>query len=407
MYEIRNITPEEAGLFRSRLSRGFGGDVESGTADVERFEALIEYDRTVAVFDGDDIIGTGGGVSFTVSVPGGGEVPMAGTSLITVQPTHRRRGVLRSIMAHHLDDVAGRGEPLAGLWASESSIYGRFGYGQGTFRHDATMDSGRVDFRGEPAKGAVRLVETEEAGRLMRSVYEQARPNGVGMLTRSDAWWDHRLLGDPESRRGGKSEKRYAVFEEDGKATGYAVYRQKSNWDDFISNGEIDVSEIVTTTDTAHTGLWQFLTNIDLFPKLEYWNAAVDDPLPAKILDPRRVVRKLADALWIRVMDVPAALEARRYDADGVVTIDVIDPTGLEAAGTYQLQVSEGVGSCELVTATADLSFQIDVLGHLYLGGGDAFAMAAAGRIDGDPRAVWRLHRMFRTDRAPWCPEVF
>jgi predicted acetyltransferase len=227
------------------------------------------------------------------------------------------------------------------------------------------------------------------------------------MLTRSDAWWKHRIFADPESWREGKSALRHVVFEEDGAATGYVAYRQKGNWDDFIASGEIDLAELVTTSDAAHTGMWSFLTNVDLFTKLSFWNLPVDDPLPWKITEPRRLRRRLVDALWVRIMDVPAALEARAYEWDSALTFEVTDPAGTDVSGTYRLETSGGAATCRPVSDSADVSLGSDVLGHLYLGGGDALAMSAAGRIQGDPAAISALHRMFHTDRAPWCPEVF
>lgn len=407
MYEIRTITADDAELFRTRVSQGFGDDADADEAAVERFAAIFENDRTLAAFDGDDIIGTGAGFSLGLTVPGGSEVPMGGTTVITVQPTHRRRGVLRSLMERHLDDVTDHGEPLAGLWASESSIYGRFGYGPATFRYAATIDTRAIDPRGADASGTIRRIEPDKAEQIVRPVYEQARSERAGMLTRSDPWWTHRLIADPESWRGGKSARRYVVYEENGSVTGYAVYRQKGKWDDFLANGEVDVIEIIANTAAAHGALWAFLSNIDLFPNLEWWNLPVDDPLPLKIADSRRIVRKLVDGLWVRVMDVPVALEARTYHSDGVVTFDIEDATRRRASGTYRLEVTDGVGHCEVVTGDADLGLEIDVLGSLYLGGGNALGMAAAGRIEGDPGAIRLLHRLFRTDTAPWCPEVF
>lgn len=407
MFEIRTITPDDAELFRRRMARGFGGDAETDAAAVERFDAIFEYDRTFAAFDGDDIIGTGAGFSLGLTVPGGAEVPMGGTTVITVQPTHRRRGVLRSLMDHHFEDVAEHAEPLAGLWASESSIYGRFGYGQATFRHVASMSVSGVDFGRGLAKGSVRLVEADEAEPILRSVYEEARPTRAGMLTRSDAWWTHRRMADPEAEREGMSARRYLIHEEDGVVTGYATYRQKSKWEDSFADGTVDVIEVFATTSTAHSGIWSFLTNVDLFPNVEWRNMPLDDPLPFKITNPRRVVRKMSDGLWVRVMDIPVAMSARRYDYDGHLVFGVEDRARPDNTGTYRLEVSDGVGHCERVSGAGEVVVDIDVLGHLYLGGGDALGMAAAGRIEGDPGAVRRLHRIMRTDQQPWCPEVF
>lgn len=407
MYDIRTITDADTEMFRSRVSRGFGSDPESDDASRERFNAIFDLERTLAAFDGKEMIGTGAGFSLGLTVPGGVEVPMGGTTVVTVQPTHRRRGVLRSLMDRHLDDVAERGEPLVGLWASESSIYGRFGYGPATRRHMAKLDARAVELLHEASTGSVKLLESGDADPVLRATYEAARPRRAGMLARSDAWWTHRLLADPESWREGKSKIRYAVYEEWGSVTGYASYRQKSKWDDFVAQGEVDIIEVIAITPEAHSGLWAFLTNIDLFPNVEWWNMPVDDPLLWKLSDPRRLKRELADALWVRVMDVPAAVSARAYDSEGMVVFQLADPTRPQTSGTYRLEVSDGVGQCESADASADVSFEADILGSLYLGGADAIAMAAAGRIEGEPEAVRTLHRLFRSDQPPWCPEVF
>lgn len=407
MWEIRTIRPDDVNLFRNRLSRGFGGDADTDEAASRRFEAVFEYDRTLAVFDGDDIVGTGGAFSLGLTVPGGATVPMGGTTVITVQPTHRRRGILRQLMQRHLDDVANHDEPLAGLWASETTIYGRFGYGPATYRHDTRVDAPKAGLRVEEPVGRVRLIGADEAGQRLPELYEAARTGRPGMLTRADQWWEHRLLADVESRRGGKSEQRYLIHEVDGEPSGYAIYRQKSKWDDFVADGQVDVVEVVAHDPATHREIWGFLTSIDLFPRVEWWNAPVDDPLVWMVADSRRLRRSVSDALWIRVMDVPVALEARTYEADGDVTIEVNDAFRPATGGVYRLEVWNGKASCSRSGGSADLTLDSDVLGHLYLGGGSAFGMAAAGRIGGDPGAVATLHRMFSTDVAPWCPEVF
>jgi predicted acetyltransferase len=407
MPDIRTITDADAEQFRRRLALGFGNDPDSDTASVERFQAIFEFDRTFAAFDGDDIIGTAAGFSLGLTVPGGAEVPMAGTTVIAVQPTHRRRGVFRALMESHLDDVASREEPLAGLWASESSIYGRFGYGPATYRHSIAIETGSIAFRDEQVKGSTRLLGAPEAEPIVRDLYEKARTTRAGFLSRSDAWWVHRVIADPESWRGGKSSNRYVVFEEDGSPTGYASYRQKAKWEDFAAGGEIDVSEVIATTAASHAGIWSFLTNIDLYTDLEYWNLPVDDALPFEITAPRRVRSKLVDGLWVRLMDVTAALEARAYETDGGITFDLIDASRPHNTGTYRLDVADGRGHCERVSSAAEATFDTDVMGHLYLGGGNARAMAGAGRVEGDPESVGSLHRLFHTSQAPWCPEVF
>jgi predicted acetyltransferase len=227
------------------------------------------------------------------------------------------------------------------------------------------------------------------------------------MLTRSREWWSHRWFADPESSRDGRSEKRYLVCEIGDEPAGYAVYRQKAKWDDFVADGEVDVVEVIALHPEAHRAIWSFLIHIDLFPRVSCWNLPEDDPLPTSVGDYRRVRRTVNDALWIRLLDVRAALEARRYESDGVVTFALADRFRPDCEGVYRLEVVNGAGSCVRTDEAADLSLDTDILGHLYLGGGDARAMSAAGRLKGDPASVRSLHRMFRTDAAPWCPEVF
>jgi len=406
MWDVRAITDDEVELFRHRLSRGFGSDVSEADADPTRFKEVFDIDRTFAAFDDGDIVGTGGAFSFGLTVRGGRTVAMGGTTIITVQPTHRRRGVLRAMMEYHLDEVASRGEPLAGLWAAEGAIYGRFGFGIASMRFNMTMDAAAIEFRDETSLERVRLLDAEAAEPIMRTLYERVRLTRPGMLTRSDADWRHGVMWDPEHRRNGRSARRYAVVFEGGEPTGYTTYRQKEKWDEF-PEGEVAVIEVMPTTDASHTALWHFLTNIDLYPKVEWWNAPVDEPLPAKVTDPRQVRRRLEDALWLRVLDVPAALHGRTYERDGGLTIGVVDPFRPQVAGAYRLDVSGGEAACERTDRSPDVEFDVDVLGAIYLGGGELPALAAAGRVRGSQDARDELHRIFAADPAPWCEEVF
>ena len=206
----------------------------------------------------------------------------------------------------------------------------------------------------------------------------------------------------------GFSKRRYGVAYRDRTPEGYVSYRQKLDWSDGTPKGEVQVIELMSTHPDARRSLWEFLTNIDLFRKVTWWNTPVDEPLRAMTYDPRQVAGDTpSDALWIRLLNLPAALEGRSYESDDVLSIAVSDDFRPHNDGTYRLAVSEGIGSCSLVDGPADVTCGVDVLGHLYLGGGDAIAMAAAGRVVGELSDVHRLHRLFRTSKAPWCPEIF
>ena len=402
----RPITEDEIERFRERVYRGFGDELGEEDHDPKRFLALMPLDLTVAAFDGDEMVGTLAAFEFDVTVPGGALVAMTGTTVVTVQPTHRRQGVLSAMMQDHLDAVTQRGDPLAGLWTSESRIYGQFGFGHATSRDEVEAPTLSVTISTD-AEGTVRLIEPDGVVEVLAPIYDAARHTRPGMLSRSQEWWAHSVVHDPPHRRDGMSAKRFVVYQADGSAEGYVIYVQKSDWSREVPLGQVRVIEAISTTDRAHTGLWQYLANIDLFPRIRWWNMPVDDPLWWKLVEPRRLVRKRGDALWIRIMDVPAALEARSYETDGSIRIAVEDPFRPETSGVYELAVSDGIGKCVAMDGNADVSLGVDALGALYLGGSNAVSMAAAAKIDGSADRVSLLHRLFRTDVEPWCEEVF
>lgn len=401
----RPIKANETVRFREAIMAGFGEDLDDEEFPPEWFADLVPMDRTVAAFDGDRMVGTLAGIPFEVTVPGGARIPMAGTTVVTVAPTHRRRGALSAMMRDHLDDGRRRREPLAGLWASESLIYRRFGFGVATEHDETEIDQQRVSVEGDA--GSVRLVPVDEALTLFPRIYDEERLRRPGMLTRSDKWWEHHFR-DPSGGRKGFSALRLVVHETNGAADGYALYRQKADWETGFPNGTISVRELIAPTPSAHTGLWRFLTSIDLFPKIKYWNLAVDDPLRWKVPDHRRVRRERWDALYLRILDVVQALEARTYALDGSLRFTVVDSFLPDAGGSFELTVIEGVGACRRIESpVTDLHLDTADLASLYLGGHGAMSMAGAGRIRGTDDAVTLAGRMFRGDVEPWCEEVF
>lgn len=407
MWDMRPITEDEVWMFRSRLARAFGGDGEPGEEATARFLDLFPLDRTLAIFDGGEIVATGAALPFDLTVPGSRSVAMAGTTFISVQPTHRRRGMLRQLMESHLDEVGSKGEPVAGLWASEGSIYGRFGFAPAVFRHRLTLTGRTIAMYPGEDEGRVRLVEPDEAETALPGIYERVRPGRAGMLSRSDTWWSHRHLRDDETSREGMSANRHAVYEVAGIAEGYATYRQKDDWDDFVPRGRIELGELISATSRARRALWGYLANVDLFGVLKWWNAPVDESLGLHLSEPRLLTAGVADSLWVRLLDVTAALVARSYEEDGELTIEVDDPFRPGTSGSYRLLVDGGEATCTRTGDASDVRCDVDALGHLYLGGGNAIALAEAGRLEGSVASVTAIHRMFRTDRAPWCPETF
>ena len=407
-YEIRELADDQVDVFRQAIASGFGHDLDSDDGQSrERFDAVFGRERMYPVYDGDNIVGTGGDFELTVTVPGGAQVPMSGLTIITVQPTHTRRGILSAMMRRHIDLAHERGEPLGGLWASEVPIYGRFGYGPAASMRSIKFDA-RQTGRGQSEPGvSVRLIEAEEAKKLLPPLFAAVQAERPGMYQRSEVWWEYRLFYDPEKHRDGASAIRHALAEVDGKPVGYMTYRQKSSWEQ-LSEGEVRIRELIATTDAGYRALWHYACNIDLFPIVKHWDLPVDDPLDRLLYDGRALTTThLSDSLWIRLIDVAAALERREYSADGSITITVTDGFAEWNEGTYRLTVDGGVGACERVDGDADVAMDVGALGSLYLGGIGARGLAQVGRIAGSVEAVGRLNAMFHSPVAPWCAEIF
>lgn len=404
---IRPIADDEFPAFLQAIREGFGADgPEEDTS--HRFRAMLPADRTLAAFDGDTIVGTFGGFDMQLTVPGGAQIPMEGTTVVTVFPTHRRTGLLSAMMRRHLDDADREGYPVAGLWSSDADIYARFGYGIATNYRSVGMRAGQIEFRGEIPIERVRRVQPDEAAEVLPPLFDRIRRSRHGMTDRSDAWWEHRVILDEPWMRDGMTKRRWVVHDGPDGIDGYAAYRQEVKFDEGYNNGKISVVEIHSETAVAHAALWSYLTRIDGFPNVEYSFLALDDPLPRMVKEPRRVkTTETRDALWIRILDVATALEARRYEHDGSIVLSVEDrfrPTG---SGTFRLDVVDGAGSVSRSDAAPDVAFADDVLGALFLGGQSAMQYATAGRVAGEAEAVQRLDRLFRTMQSPWIQEIF
>ena len=287
-------------------------------------------------------------VSFRVTVPGGAQVPAAGVTSVGVQPTHRRRGINSSLMRAQLDDIHARGESIAVLYASEGGIYGRFGYGLASFLGEIDLEGDRSAFiRGYRAAGRVRLLPRAEAMPSMRQVYERAQPRRPGMIAMDDAWWEWLLFEDEKEK---DDPMFYAVHDTDGVADAYATYRVKHEWPDSIPTLELTVRQLVASDPRAYADIWRYLFDIDLVHRVKAWNRPVDEPLFFLMQEPRRLRFRTSDALRVRLVDVPVALEARGYVGDGRIVVDVEDRFCPWNEGRYALEVTTGGATCERTT---------------------------------------------------------
>jgi predicted acetyltransferase len=398
--EIRPPAEDELRAAMLAAEVAFGSGVVEDE-DWERERKALPASRALAAYDKGKPVALAGAYKFDLSIPGG-ELPCAGVTWVGVMPTHRRRGILRDLMRRELEDVYSWGEPIAALWASEASIYGRFGYGHAALGGGAKSDRARFALRQE-ATGSVRLVDADEAFELFPPVYDRVRATRAGMLSRDERWWKEHRLADPESWRRGASRKFYAAVELDGAVEGYAYYRIKDEWEDGFSKSEVRVIEALATSVQADRALWSFLHGIDLIIRVSVPMFDLGGALPLLVRDPRALGVRVGDGLWLRLVDVDAALRARSYKPGTSVVLEVRDELCPWNTGRYR--VGDDAGRTE---DTADLALDVTELASAYLGGFDFHRLARAGlveeRVDG---AVEAATLLFRTDLPPYCPEVF
>lgn len=376
--------------------------------DVEAERARFEAERSLTVWDGGAIVATGGIFSRQLTVPGG-IVPMAGVTYITVAPTHRRRGLLTGMLGRQFTELhEASAEAVAGLWASEGAIYGRFGYGSAVPR--AVLSGAKPAFRPgtDLGTGRVRRVSKDEMRPHAEAVYEVLRPLTVGHLDRSPAWWDRRLM-DPEHWRDGATPSRYLIHEEaDGSVTGFAVFRVKVDWSSNDSNSQVIVMDLSGTTPQVTARLWRFLLDLDLTAGFRRRLASPDEPVRYLVADPRAVKVEIVDSLWIRLVDLDRALSARRYQVDLDVVLEVADAHCPWNVGRWRLSGGRDGAEVHSTRDAADLTLSTSELGAAYLGGTTLQALAHAGLVTEQTAGSLRQASLaFGADSAPWCPEVF
>lgn len=409
-YPIRTATPETVRAFLAPAMAAFGEELTD--AEFDDWRRTIEPDRLIAAFEGDSAIASAGACTFRLTVPGG-DVGAAGVTAVGVEPGHRRQGILRSLMRHQLDDVRGRGEPVAVLWASESAIYQRFGYGLGTLNGTFEIDRSRTTWLqpGQPA-GRMRLVDEAEALATFPPVYERLRSVTPGFLTRTEDWWRWGTLRDAEHMRRGAGPKFRYLYEVDGAAEGYAIYRVKTDWDDRGPRGQVLVLEAIALTPRAERAVWGFLFGVDLTRTTRAGRVSMPHPLLLELADPRALGITTGDGLWVRLVDLPAALAARRYGVAGTLVLEVADAFCPWNAGRWRLAATGEPGAAIAVAdrtdATADLSLDVADLAAAYLGGFRVSDLARAGRVEEHTPGTLRLaDALFAADRTPWCATMF
>ncbi|WP_269462761.1 enhanced intracellular survival protein Eis [Mycobacterium basiliense] len=336
-----------------------------GVESANAWRELVPANGAVVARDGDDVVGIALFVDLRLTVPGGAVLPTAGLSFVAVAPTHRRRGVLRAMITTLHRRISDSDYPMAALYASEGGIYGRFGYGPATILHELTVDRRFARFHADvPAGGPVRLVKPEPHRDAFEAIYRRWCRQVPGGLVRPPVLWDQ-LMAECKATAGGDRES-FALLHADG----YALYRVDKS-DPKLAR----VGELRAATAEAHSALWRALLGLDSMERVSIITHP-DEPMPFLLTD-TRLARTTwrQDGLWLRIVDVAAALEARCYPADLDAVIDVSD------GGRFALHIRDGRARCAPTDAPAQVELGLDVLGSLYLGAHRASTLAAANRL--------------------------
>ena len=384
-----------------------------GTLSDEAADALpcpLSWDRTrgVETLEGELVASHGSYPFATFPVPGA-RTRVSGLTWVGVHPGHRRRGLLRSMIEDHFARSLARGEAVSALFAAEPAIYGRFGYGLAARDLRLKIPRGAA-LRDVPGADALRVrverVDPEQHGELIHRVHSAVdRP---GWAVRDTAALRAAHLIDIEAFRDGAESLRIAVVEDAGTPVAYALFRRKAAWQDAGPRGVVRVSEAVAQDARAARALWGFLLDLDLMATVETWLLAPDDPLAWLLIDPRAAESRLSDNVWVRVLDVPAALAARRYATQIDVVLEVTDRMLPANAGRWHLVGGPDAATVSSTDAPADLLLDVRDLGSAYLGGVSLAALATAGLVtERTPGALHRAAVAFGWPLAPVCSWVF
>lgn len=388
--EARKLDAGELDEFVAVFAAAFLEDAEE---DQARFRPAVPFVTALGAFDGSEMIGSAGHYSTAITLPGGRAAPLGGVTLVGVKPGHRRRGVLTSLMREQLDGLRESGVALAALYASEGAIYGRYGYGTATFENHLTLPS-HARFRPdvEVDERPVREVDRDSALPVIHEQHARIAACRIGWIERGDGAWETLELMR-QSRNGG-APSRYALHPE-----GHVIYRPTRKWTERGPDYQLEITHLMAETPQAYAALWRYLMEFALVREVRWNKAALDEPIVRMLADPRAAEQSIVDGLWLRLVDVPAALAARETGSD--VVVEVNDSFCEWNDGRWRLDGGS-------TTAPAQLALDVADLAAAYLGGSTLHQLAAAGRVrELEPGALSAASRALATDHAPSCPDAF
>lgn len=403
-YLLRSATPEDGPAVTAMVAQAFGRDPDPDEIAADML--VFEPDRDHVVVKDDRIVANLGAYTREITVPGA-VLPAAHVSMAGVKAEHTRRGLLTRLIRYQFQTMP---ESVAVLWASEGRIYQRFGYGQAAPNAPLDIDASEVSLlpRAPVGPGVVTDADPVTVLSDLVKVYDQVRVTRPGWSGRDAAWWKV-MLSDPSCRRVGASRKRLSVYSAPTGIEGYAFWRTKSSWDDGRPTGEVEVLEIVAATPQAYTALWRQLLSIDLTRRVGLFYGAIDEPLRFLVSDPRLLRPKIREGLWLRLVDLPAALAGRCYATPVDVVFEVSDEVLPANAGRYRLRAGTGEpASCERTENPADLGCDVATLASAYLGGVSLLRLADCGQVEEyRPGALAEASVAFGWSRMPSPSEMF
>jgi predicted acetyltransferase len=406
--EIRRVRDDELPAFIDTLTTGFMERVDASKLAAE-LRPLWDLERAWAAFDDGRMCGTFRSFPTELTVPGGQRLPAAAVSTVTVLPTHRRRGILRAMVAAEHAAIRERGEAIGLLWASEYPIYTRFGYGPGARAATWSLDTRGTAFHGDPT-GQLELVKPgADAIPVLKGVFDAWRVRQAGEIGRRDFGWEWDL-GLRESVWG-PTWKGFVVVHRDasGSLGGYARYHVDEKWEQRQPRNAVIVDDLHALTDDAYTSLWRFLADIDWATTVKAERRSPAERLPWLLTNARAAeISNVGDGLWVRLFDVRRALEARTYDREARLVLEVVDQEAAGGRTRIQLDAGPAGATCGETDRPADLTLDISALSAAYLGGAPLRqAVAASGVDEHRAGALAEADGLLRTLDEPWCSTFF
>lgn len=411
--DVRPITESEFADWTRAMNIGFLREPTLPQEIVDARREQFTPGRTAGAFDGGRCVATFRSFAQELTVVGGATVPADAVTNVTVAPTHRRRGLLSRMMERDLAAAKERGDVVATLIAAEYPIYGRYGFGPATSATEWTIDVPRAGldprWAGPEDGGRIDLVDGEEVRKLGPELHERLRRAQPGAVDRDELWW--RTATGAVRFHPAFHEPFHAVYRSaGGEVEGMVAYTADDNWGDAKQPlNTARVKWLIGVTPAAERALWHYLCSVDWVVRVRSGWRAPDDLLPHFLPDPRAAaVTTQADWLWVRILDVVRALEARTYQAAGSLVLEVADGAGL-TGGRFRLEASaDGAGSCVPTTDSTDLTLDVAELAVLWLGDESAVRLAALGRVREERAGAARqADALLRTSRRPWCPDIF